>query len=128
MEGTEMIKEDCGIKQGFEMKKGIIINSLLIGGTLLTLSVTVKPALAMMNLAARCKDNFNGRVISVNDSQTPLSRLPKIDVEFEVESASEKDSQTRTISIVKNGPHKFEVGEDYQVGLNQGFVCRIERL
>lgn len=110
------------------MKKGIIINSLLIGGTLLTLSVTMKPALAMMNLAARCKDNFYGRVISINDSQTPLSTLPKIDVKFEVESDSEKDSQTRTISIVKNGPHKLEVGKDYEVGLNQGFVCRIERL
>lgn len=94
----------------------------------MSLSLEVKQAFATINLAARCKDNFKGLVSSVTDSQTPLSSLQKIDVEFTVDDASEKDSSKRSISIVKNGPHKFEVGQRYDVGLNQGYVCRLNRL
>jgi len=110
------------------MKKGRVIKSLLIATSVIALSDVMKPALGTLNLAARCKENFIGQVISIQDSQTPLSSFPKIDVEFAIDGdASEKESRKRKITIVRDGPHKFEVGQNYDVGLNQGFICRLER-
>ena len=111
------------------MKKGRVIKSLLIATSVVVLSDMMKPAFGTLNLAARCKENFIGQVISIEKSQAPLSSFPKIDVEFAVDSdeASEKDSRKRKISVVRDGPHKFEIGQIYNVGLNQGFICRLER-
>lgn len=108
------------------MKKGSVITSLLIGGVLLLQS---ESAVATMSLAIRCRENFVGLVISVKKPQTPLSSLPKVNVEFQLQTDgdSEKDSQNKTISVAEGGPHKFEVGQVYDVGLNQGFVCRLQR-
>ena len=115
------------------MKKGFVIKSLVIAGTIITISFGTSEALATMNLATRCEDNFVGQVFSVTDSQAPLSfALAKVQVEFTIvneqdEDNAEKDSQRRSISVVKGGPHQFEIGQRYDVGLNNGFVCRMNR-
>lgn len=113
------------------MKNGMIIKGLLVGGTLLSLSAGISEAWSMMSLTSRCKENFIGRVHSVKNSQAPLSSLPKVDVEFTTiqteDGNTEKDSQSRTITVVRDGPHKYEVGQVYDVGLNQGYVCRMVR-
>ncbi len=114
------------------MKGNSVIKSLLIGGSILTSSLGISEAFATMTLAARCKENFIGRVHSVTDLQTPLSSLAKVTVEFTVQdrddSNTEKDSLVRSITVLRDGPNKFEEGQVYDVGLNQGFVCRMQRL
>lgn len=127
-----MIKEDYQINRGFEMRNGIVIKSFVIAGTIITTSFGTSVALATMNLTTRCEENFIGQVSSVSDSQTPLSALAKVQVEFNVEKQdednAEKDSQQRSISVLRGGPHKYEIGQRYDVGLNNGFVCRMNRL
>ncbi len=116
----------------FEMKNGIVIKSLLIAATITTVSLGSSVALATMKLTTRCEDNFVGQVQSVQDSQAPLSALAKVQVEFRIEESNDdsalKDSKLKTITVLKDGPHKYQIGQKYSVGLNNGFVCHMERL
>jgi len=114
------------------VKNGIVIKSLLIAGTIITTSLGSGEALATMNLATRCEENFIGHVLSVKNSQTPLSALAKVQVEFQIEDSEDvsnsKDSYQKQITALRDGPHKYQIGQKYDVGLNNGFVCRMERL
>ncbi len=116
----------------FEMKDGIVIKSLLIATAVITTSLGSSVALATMKLTTRCEDNFVGQVHSVKESQAPLSALAKVQVEFRIEESNDesalKDSKLKTITVLRDGPHKYQIGQKYNVGLNNGFVCRMERL
>ena len=61
-----------------------------------------------------------------------LSALAKVQVEFQIEDSenvsNSKDSYRKQITVLRDGPHKYQIGQKYDVGLNNGFVCRMERL
>jgi len=100
-------------------------------GTRRTLMVTISlsffsVANATTIMTSNCPDKFVGKVIRIRDSKAPSlsNSLKRLDISFE-----ELQTKTsKTITILKYGPTRFNKGETYNVATNQGLICSIQKL
>lgn len=83
-----------------------------------------------------CQDEFIGRVVEIDDPETPLilsereRLLKKIFVKFEVQEVFKgalSKSLNVTIRLLKFGPVNVEKGQNYKVSLNKGKICQIKK-
>jgi len=74
-----------------------------------------------------CPDKFTGVVTKVLHPGPTQSAPDWIEIHFEVtEKMSGNPNSDPVIKILKYGPFKFLVGEEYIVSLRNGFLCMAE--
>jgi len=92
-------------------------------------------ALAMMKLNVKCPKKFLGTVTKVEKSEAPffskgaIGHLSKIQVYFKNDETVRGDvDQNVTIQTLRNGPTKFQEGNQYEVEMRENYICSAKRL
>ena len=92
-------------------------------------------ALAMMKLNVKCPKKFVGTVTKVANSEAPffsqssINQLKKVDVYFKNEETVRGNvDNTVMIQTLKNGPTKFQEGNQYEVEMRANYICSVKRL
>jgi hypothetical protein len=76
-----------------------------------------------------CPDKFQGTVERIDDSVAPFSSPAKLRVRFKVNEVIRginKDSIE--VVMLKDGPHYMEVGAQYEMSMNNGYICSLAKI
>ncbi len=99
---------------------------LLLSLIIVTIFIsTGSHAFSTVNVA--CPVKFKGKVTGLKEQFSTF--FPKNEVTFDVEENIKGDSPNIIkISVVKDGPVKFEKGKEFFVELNNGYICKAEEI
>ncbi|HLE11046.1 MAG: hypothetical protein A2504_01890 [Bdellovibrionales bacterium RIFOXYD12_FULL_39_22] len=98
----------------------------------LLVSLGTFSAHAVLRIANSCSSELIATAKSVTDLETPLSSsasLQKIRVTFNLKSIIRGAAQDEFfMDFLKHGPVEIISGENYQLILNNGWICAIKKL
>ena len=95
----------------------------------LLLSFISLPLWAFTSLAHSCPDEFVATALHFSVSQAPLLPSKKLTVLFEVEETLKGGLHGKIdLSFIPVKEVEIEVGQQYRVSMENGFLCSIEML
>lgn len=76
-----------------------------------------------------CNTGFVGVVKKIADSSAPFSSLPQETISFEVSNSLKGEpGDEYSVTLLKGGPIKFEVGETMKVYAHDGLICSLDKV
>jgi len=79
--------------------------------------------------SATCDKHFVGSVINVVDSSTPFSHLKKVKLDFHVSNRMKgTGGEYEEVYYPKDGLASFNIGDRYEVKLNNGLICSLRKV
>lgn len=111
-----------GYSAGYQQLTKVVLVSFFIS---LSWKINAHSAVS----TSSCKKHFVGSVVNVVDSSTPFSHLKKVKLDFHVSNRIKGDGgEYEEVYYPKSGLTAFTIGDQYEVRLNDGFICSLKKI